>query len=120
MAPLSRVVPVDVGYPIVGCRTVSFDCFMVFPFVDDDNFRTATNIDNIVQVAAGVVKGVAKLLVVFCLEIYISLLVLNLLRVAAQVDSDRDSWRWWRDFVADCYCCGRLCFSQEIIVIEVF
>ena len=45
-APLSRVVPVDIGYPIVGCWTVSFD-FLVISFVDDC-FRVATNVDDIV------------------------------------------------------------------------
>ena len=47
-APLSGVVAVDVGYPIVRCRTVGFDFLMVFPFVDDDCFRIATNVDDIV------------------------------------------------------------------------
>ena len=48
MVPFPRVVPADIGYPIVGCWTVGFDFFMVFPFVDDDCFRVATNVDNIV------------------------------------------------------------------------
>ena len=47
-APLPRVVLVGIGYPIVGCRAVGFDFFMVFPFVDDDCFRVVTNVDNIV------------------------------------------------------------------------
>ena len=48
VAPFHRVVPANIGYPIVGCRTVRFDFFMVFPFVDDNYFRVATNVDNIV------------------------------------------------------------------------
>ena len=47
-APLSRVVPVVVRYFEVGCRAVGFDFFMTFSFVDDDYFRIATNVDNIV------------------------------------------------------------------------
>ena len=47
-ALLSGVVPVDIGHPVIRCRTVSFDFFVIFPFVDDDCFRVATNVDNIV------------------------------------------------------------------------
>jgi len=111
VAPLSRVVPVDVGYPIVGCRTVSFDFFMIVPFVDDDCFHVATNVDNIVQVAVGAVERVAKLLMVLCLE--------NHLWVVVQVDSDYDSWWRWRNFVA-CCCFTHLWFGEEFIIEQVF
>ena len=47
-APLSGVVAVDVGYPIVRCRTVGFDFLIVFSFVDDD----CLCVDNIVYVLA--------------------------------------------------------------------
>ena len=46
---------------------------MLFSFVDDDCFRVVTNVDNIVQVAVGIVKGVTELLMELRFE--------NLLRV---------------------------------------
>ena len=45
---LSGVVPVDVRYLIIRCRTVGFDFLMVFPFFDDDCFCIAGNVNNIV------------------------------------------------------------------------
>ena len=71
--PFSRIVPVDIRYPVIRCRTVGFDFLMVFSFVDDDCFRVAANVDNIVQVAVGIVKGVTELLMELRFE--------NLLRV---------------------------------------
>ena len=93
---------------------------MIFFFVDDDYFCIVTNVDDIVYVAVGIVKRVAKLLMVLCSEIDISLLILNLLRVVVQVDGDRDSWRRWRNFAADCYYFARFCIRKEIIVIGAF
>ena len=46
---------------------------MLFSFVDDDCFCVVTSVDNIVQVAVGIVKGVAELLMELRFE--------NLLRV---------------------------------------
>ena len=47
-ASLPRVVPVVVRYFEVGCQAVGFDFYMIFTVIDDDCFRVATNIDNIV------------------------------------------------------------------------
>ena len=44
----SRVVPVDIRYPVIRCQTVGFDFVMIFPYVDDDCFCIAANVDNIV------------------------------------------------------------------------
>ena len=44
----TRVVPVDIGYPVIRCWTVGFDFLMTFPFVDDDCFCVTANVDNIV------------------------------------------------------------------------
>ena len=46
---------------------------MLFSFVGDDCFRVVTNVDNIVQVTVGIVKGVTELLMELRFE--------NLLRV---------------------------------------
>jgi len=54
--PFTQIVPVDVRYPVIRCRTVGFDFLMVFSFVDDDCLRVAANVDNIVQVAVRVVE----------------------------------------------------------------
>ena len=48
-ALLSRVVSIVIRYLVTRCRTVSFDFLTIFPFVDDDYFRVATNVDNIVS-----------------------------------------------------------------------
>ena len=71
----SRIVPVDVRYPVIRCRTKGFDFLMVFSFVDDDCLRIAANVDNIVQVAVRVVERVAKLLMMLCLENHFRIVV---------------------------------------------
>ena len=70
----SRIVPIDIEYSVIRCRTVGFDFLMVFSFVDDDCFRVAANVDNIVQVAVRVVERVAKLLMMLCLENHLGVL----------------------------------------------
>ena len=71
----SRIVPVDVRYPVIRCRTIGFDFLMVFSFVDDDCLRVAANVDNIVQVAVRVIERVAKLLMILCLENHLRVVV---------------------------------------------
>ena len=83
MISFSRVVPVDIRYPVIRCQAIGFDFLMIFPFIDDDCSCVVANVDNIVQVIARVVERVAELLLMFCLE--------NHLRVVVQVDSDCDS-----------------------------
>ena len=46
-ASFSRIIPVDIRYPVIRCWTLGFDFLMIFPFVDDDCFRVATNVNNI-------------------------------------------------------------------------
>ena len=72
--PFSRIVPVDIRYPIIRCRVVGFDFLVVFSSVDDDCSCIVANVDDVVQVIIRVVERVAELLLLmFCLE--------NLLRV---------------------------------------
>ena len=71
----SRIVPVDIRYPVIRCWTVGFDFLMVFSFVDDDCFRVAANVDNIVQVVVRVIERVAKLLMILCLENHLRVVV---------------------------------------------
>ena len=72
----SQVVPVDIRYPVIGYRTVSFDFLMIFLFVDDDCSCVVANVDNIVQVILGVVERVAELLwLMLCLENHLRVVV---------------------------------------------
>ena len=74
-ATLSRVVPVVIRYFEVGCRSVGFDFVMIFTVIDDDCFRVATNVDNIVQVTVRVVERVAELLMMLCPEDHLRVVV---------------------------------------------
>ena len=71
----SRIVPVDIRYPVIGCQTVGFDFLMIFSFVDDDYSCIVTNVDNVVQVIVRVVGRVAELLLMFCLENHLRVVV---------------------------------------------
>ena len=72
----SVIVPVDVKYPVVGCRTVGFDFLMIFSFVDDDCSCIVANVDDVVQVIIRVVERVAELLLLmFCLENHLGVIV---------------------------------------------
>ena len=71
----SRIVPVEVRYPVVGRRTVGFDFLMIFSFVNDDCFCVVANVDNVVQVIVRVVERVAELLLMFCLENHLRVVV---------------------------------------------
>ena len=82
--PFSRIVLVDIRYPIIRCRAVGFDFLVVFSFVDDDCSCIVDNVDDVVQVIVRVVERVAELSLMFCLE--------NHLRVVVQMDGDCDSW----------------------------
>ena len=73
--PFSRIVPVEVRYPVVGRRTVGFDFLMIFSFADDDCSCIVTNVDNVVQVIVRVVERVAELLLMFCLENHLRVVV---------------------------------------------
>ena len=73
--PFSRIVPVEVRYPVVGRRTVGFDFLMIFSFADDDCSCVVTNIDNVVQVIVRVVERAAELLLMFCLENHLQVVV---------------------------------------------
>ena len=73
--PFSRIVPVDVRYPVVGCRTVGFDFLMIFSFADEDCSCVVANVDNVVQVIVRVVERVAELLLMFCLENHLRVVV---------------------------------------------
>ena len=64
--PFSRIVPVDVRYPVVGCRTA---------FLDDDCSCIVAIVDNVVQVIVRVVERVAELLLMFCLENHLRVVV---------------------------------------------
>ena len=68
MTSFSRIVPVDIRYSVIRCRTVGFDFLMIFSFIDDDCSCVVANVDNVVQVIVRVVERVAKLLLMFCLE----------------------------------------------------
>ena len=48
---------------------------MIFPFVDDDCSCVVANVDNIVQVIVLVVERVAELLLMFCLENHLRVVV---------------------------------------------
>ena len=63
----SGIVAIDIGYPVVGCRTVGFDFLVTFSFVDDDCSCVVANVDNVAQVIVRVVEQVAELLLMFCL-----------------------------------------------------
>ena len=54
--PFSRIVPVDIRYPVIRGRTVGFDFLMVFSFVDDDCSCVVANVDDVVQVIVRVVE----------------------------------------------------------------
>ena len=71
----SVIVPVDVKYPVVGCRTVGFDFLMIFSFADEDCFCVVANVDNVAQVIVRVVEQVAELLLMFCLENHLRVVV---------------------------------------------
>ena len=73
--PFSRIVPIDVRYLVVGCRTVSFDFLKIISFADDDCSCIVTNVDNVVQVIVRVVERVAELLLMFCLENHLRVVV---------------------------------------------
>ena len=73
--PFSRIVPVDVRYPVVGCQTVGFDFLMIFSFADEDYSCVVANVDNVVQVFVRVVERVAELLLMFCLENHLRVVV---------------------------------------------
>jgi len=64
----SRIILVDIRYLVVRCQTVGFDFLVIFSFIDEDYSCVVTNVDNIVQVIVEVVKRVAQLLLMFCLE----------------------------------------------------
>ena len=72
---LSRIVPVDIRYPVIRCRTVGFDFLVIFSFVDDECSCAGANVDNTVQVIVGVVERVAKLLMMFYLEDHLRVVV---------------------------------------------
>ena len=73
--PFSRIVPVDITYPVIRCWTVGFDFLMIFSFVDDDCSCIVANVDKIVQVIVGMVERVAELLLMFCLENHLRVVV---------------------------------------------
>ena len=73
--PFSRIVPVDIRYPVIRCRTVGFNFLMVFSFVDDDYLCVAANVDNIVQFAVLVIERVAELLMMLCFEDHLRVVV---------------------------------------------
>ena len=73
--PFLRIVPVDVRYPVVGCRTVGFDFLMIFSFADEDCSCIVADVDNVVQVIVRVVEQVAELLLMFCLENHLRVVV---------------------------------------------
>ena len=73
--PFSGIVAVDIRYPVVGCKTVGFDFLMIFSFIDDDCSCIVANVDNVVQVIVRVVERVAELLLMFCLENHLRVVV---------------------------------------------
>ena len=73
--PFLRIVPVDIRYLVIGCRTVVFDFLMIFSFVDDDCSCVVANVDDVVQVIVRVVERVAELLLMFCLENHLRVVV---------------------------------------------
>ena len=62
-------------YPVVGRRTVGFDFLVIFSFADDDCSCIVANVDNVVQVIVRVVERVAELLLMFCLENHLRVVV---------------------------------------------
>ena len=75
MTPFSLIVSVDIMYPVIGCQTVGFDFLMIFSFVDEDYSCIVANVDNVVQVTVRVVERVAELLLMFCLENHLWIVV---------------------------------------------
>ena len=73
--PFLRIVPVDITYPVNRCWTVGFDFLMIFSFIDDDCSCVVANVDNVVQVIVRVVERVAELLLMFCLENHLRVVV---------------------------------------------
>ena len=71
--PFSRIVSVDIRYPVIGCRTIGFDFPMIFSFIDDDYSCIVANVDNVVQVIVRVVERVAE----FFLRVVLLKLVLD-------------------------------------------
>ena len=69
----SRIVAVDIRYPVIGCQTVGFDFLMIFSFIDDDCSCVVANVDNVVQVIVRVVERVAE----FFLRVVLLKLVLD-------------------------------------------
>ena len=95
---------------------------MFFPSVDHNCAGVSPDVDDIVEITVGVVKGVAELLTTFCCEAvpHASLLIADLLHfvlLILKVYSDYDTWRWWRNLVVHCFCLVGLCVKEEFIVV---
>ena len=99
MTTLARGPSMFIRNTIVGCWTIGFHYLAVLASGDDYGMGASTNVDNVAEVAVGVVEGVADLLVMaLCcyLASHVSFLVPDPLTfgvVPLHLNSDHDARR---------------------------
>ena len=75
MTTLARGPSIFIRNTIVGCWTIGFHYLAVLASGDDYGTGVSTNVDNVVQVIVRVVERVAELLLMFCLENHLRVVV---------------------------------------------